>query len=121
MVASTQAEIKGALTTTDKQLAALENRLDDLDLDPSSDEDKAAASSEGKTEALRRQLEEGLRSVQASQELLNELLSKSQEEAVLKLMKNQYPSSMGVFGNNNSGFQAVTINGGVSGLTFGKR
>jgi hypothetical protein len=66
-----------------------------------------------------RQLEEELKAVKASQKLLNELLSKSQEEAVAKAAGNQSRSTTVTFGAQNSGFQAGTINGGVSGINFG--
>ncbi len=96
----------------------LENKLEELNL--SSDDDEAAGSREGKTEALR-QLEEELKGVKASQKLLNELLSKSQEEAVAKAAGNQSGSITVTFGAQNSGFQAGNINGGVSGTTFGRK
>jgi hypothetical protein len=94
----------------------LENKLEELNL--SSDNDDAAGSSEGKTEALR-QLEEELKGVKASQKLLNELLSKLQEEIIAKAAGNQSGSITVTFGAQNSGFQAGNINGGVSGINFG--
>ena len=93
----------------------MENKLEELNL--SGDDEEAARSREGKTEALR-QLEEELVAVKASQKLLNELLSKSQEEA---LAKAQSHSTTVKFGNQNSGFQAGIINGGVSGISFGRK
>jgi hypothetical protein len=94
----------------------LENKLEELNL--SSDDDDAAGSSEGKTEALR-QLKEELKGVKASQKLLNELLSKSQEEAIAKAAGNQSGSITVTFGALNSGFQAGNINGGVNRVNFG--
>jgi hypothetical protein len=94
----------------------LENKLEELSL--SSDDEEAAGSKEGKTEALR-QLEEELKGVKASQKLMNELLSKSQEEVVTKAAGNQSYSITVTFGAQNSGFQAGNINGGVSGIDFG--
>jgi hypothetical protein len=96
----------------------LENKLEELNL--SSDDDDVAGSSEGKTEALR-QLEEELKGVKASQKLLNELLSKSQEEAIAKVAGNQGSSITVTFGAQNSGFQAGNINGGVSGINLGEK
>lgn len=84
----------------------------------SSDDDEAAESKEGKTETLR-QLEEEVKGVKASQKMLEELFSKSQEEAVAKAALNQSGSITVTFGAQNSGFQAGVINGGVTGLTFG--
>ncbi|KAH8787457.1 hypothetical protein F5882DRAFT_461701 [Hyaloscypha sp. PMI_1271] len=104
------------LSNSDRQLVVLENKLEELNL--SSDNDDTAGSSEGKTEALR-QLEEELKGVKASQKLMNELLSKSQEEVVTKAAGNQSDSITVTFGAQNSGFQAGNINGGVSGIDFG--
>jgi type I site-specific restriction endonuclease len=115
-ISTKQAEVKGAITTADKQLVVLENKLEELNL--SIDDDEAAGSRDGRTETLR-QLEEELEAVKASQKLLNELLSKSQEEAVAKAAGNLSPSTTVTFGDQNSGFQAGTINGGVSGISFG--
>lgn len=77
-----------------------------------------AAPKEGKVEALR-QLEEERKAVNASRKLLDELLSKSQEEAVAKAAGNQSRATTVTFGNQNSGFQAGIINGGISGINFG--
>ena len=76
-----------------------------------------AAPKEGKAEALR-QLEEERKAVNASRKLLDELLSKSQEEAVAKAVGNQSRANVMIFGDQNSGFQAGTINGGVAGINF---
>ena len=86
----------------------------------SDDEEEVATPAEGKTEALR-QLEEEFKGVKASQKLLHELLSKSQEEAVVKAAGSQSQSGLirVTFGAQNSGFQAGNINGGVSGIQFG--
>jgi hypothetical protein len=95
----------------------LEIKLEELNL--SSDDEEAAGSREGKTEALR-QVEEEFKGVKASQKLLNELLSKSQEETVAQAVGNQSVPTTVTFGAQNSGFQAGNINGGVSGITFGR-
>jgi hypothetical protein len=73
------------MTMADKQLIVLENRVEEMNL--SDDDEEVATSAEGKTKALR-QLEEELEGVKASQKLLNELLSKSQEDAVAKAAGN---------------------------------
>jgi len=117
-----QAEIKGAVTTTDKQLVVLESRLEELNL--SSDDDEEAGPKEGKAEALQ-QLEEELKAMEASRRLLDELLSKAQEESVSEAAAKSLGSSTTVttvtFGNQNSGQQAGVINGGVHGAVFGGR
>jgi hypothetical protein len=94
----------------------VENKLEELNL--SSDDDDAAGSSQGKDEVLQ-QLEEEVKGVKASQKLLNELLSKSQEEAIAKVAGNETGSITVTFGPQNSGFQAGNINGGVNGMNFG--
>ncbi|KAG9246434.1 hypothetical protein BJ878DRAFT_581340 [Calycina marina] len=71
-----QAELKSATTTADRQLAVVENKLEEPNLN--SDDDDTARSSEGKDEVMR-QLEEELKGAKSSQKLLNDLLSKSQE------------------------------------------
>ncbi|OBT39258.1 hypothetical protein VE00_10179 [Pseudogymnoascus sp. WSF 3629] len=114
-ISTTQAEVKGAITTADKQLVVLESKLEDMDL---SDDDEAAGSGEGKSETLR-QLEGELKAVKVSQKLLTELLSKSQEESVAKVAGNLSPSTTVTFSGQNLGFQAGTINGGVNGISFG--
>ncbi|KAF2820271.1 hypothetical protein CC86DRAFT_333637 [Ophiobolus disseminans] len=117
-----QAEIKGAVTTTDKQLVVLESKLEDMNL--SSDDEKVAGPKEGRAEALQ-QLEEERKALQVSRTLLDELLSKAQEESVAKAaIKNQDSSTTVTnvtFGKQNSGQQAGVINGGVHGAVFGKR
>lgn len=85
----------------------------------SDDDEEAATPTEGKTEALR-QLEEEFKGVKASQKLLHELQSKSQDDVIAKAAGNQSISTTTVtFSGQNSGFQAGNINGGVSGIKFG--
>ncbi|KAH6704270.1 hypothetical protein BKA61DRAFT_636080 [Leptodontidium sp. MPI-SDFR-AT-0119] len=115
-ISTKQDEVNNAIATADRQLVLLENKLEELNL--SSDDDNATGSSQGKAEVLR-QLEEELEGAKASQKLLNELLSKSQEEAITKAAGNQTDSITVSFGAQNSGFQAGNINGGVSGINFG--
>lgn len=84
------------------------------ELDLSSDDQEESESTEGRAEA-QRQLEEERRALDASRKLLEELLSKSQEEAVAKAAaKNQSGSTTNTFGSYNEGIQAVTINGAVN-------
>jgi hypothetical protein len=115
-ISTKQTEIKSAITTTDKQLVVVENKLEELDL---SNHDEGATGSRKDKTGVFRQLEEELKAVKASQKLLNELLAKSQEEAVAETAGNQSSSTTVTFGAQNSGFQAGTINGGVSGINFG--
>lgn len=94
----------------------LEHKVEEMNL--SDDDEEVAIPAEGKTEVLQ-QLEEELKGVKASQKLLSELLSKSQEDAVVKAAGDQSGSTTVTFGAQNSGFQAGIINGGVSGTSFG--
>jgi hypothetical protein len=115
-----QVEIKGAVTTTAKQLVVLESKLEELNL--SSDDDEEAGTKEGKAEALQ-QLGEERKALEASRTLLDELSSKAQEEAVAKAAAKRQDSATTVttvkFGDQNSGQQAGVINGGVHGAVFG--
>jgi len=80
----------------------------------SDDDEEATTPAEGKAEALR-QLEEERKALDASRKLLDELLAKSQEDAVAKAANGgQSTSTTITFGNQNSGFQAGVIHGGVS-------
>jgi hypothetical protein len=61
-ISTKQDEVKGAITTADKQLIVLENKVKEMNL---SDDEEVATPAEGKTEALR-QLEEEFKGVKAS-------------------------------------------------------
>lgn len=63
IIAINQDEVKGAMTTAEKQLLVLENRVEEMNL--SDDDEEVATLAEGKTEALW-QLEEELEGVKAS-------------------------------------------------------
>jgi hypothetical protein len=107
-----QAEVKGAVTTTNRQLVVLESKLEELSL--SSDDDEEAGSKEGKAEVLQ-QLEEERKALEVSRTLLDELLLKAQEEAVFKAAAKAPDSPTNVranFGDNNRGFQTAVNNGG---------
>jgi hypothetical protein len=114
-----QNDVKAAITSSDTQLVVLKDKMEEMNLGDNDDEE-AAAPAEGQAEALR-QLAEERKALDASRKLLDELLAKSQEEAVAKATGNQSGSNTVTFGDNNSGFQAHTVNGGVSGLTFGRK
>lgn len=124
-ISTKQTEIGAAITTADKQLIVLEHNIEELSLSNSDDDqgEAAAGSIESKTEALQQQLEEERKAFNASRKVLEELLHKSTEEAIAKAAaaKDQSHSTTitTTFGNQNSGFQAGSINGPVSGLTFG--
>ncbi|KAK5451875.1 hypothetical protein LTS15_007598 [Exophiala xenobiotica] len=117
MIAAKQAEVKGAITTADKQLVVLDKKFEELNF--SSDEEEAATPAEGRAEALQ-QLREGRKALDASRKLLDELLAKSQQETVAKAaLGSQRASTTITMGNQNQGFAAAIINGAVSGISFG--
>jgi hypothetical protein len=112
---------RAQFATGDKQLVVLEKKVEDMSLsDDDSDDyndDEAATVAEDKAKALR-QLEEERKALDASRKLLDELLAKSQEEAVAKAaLGGQRTSTTITFGSQNSGVQARVIHGGVN---FGK-
>jgi hypothetical protein len=96
----------------------LEDKVKELGLSDDDDDDDAAPA-EGKAEALR-QLEEERKALDISRKLLTELQAKAQEDAVAKAAGNRNNFTTVTFGDNNLGFQAGTIHGGVNGLNFGK-
>ncbi|KAF1938391.1 hypothetical protein EJ02DRAFT_505432 [Clathrospora elynae] len=117
-----QAEVKGAVTTTAKQLVVLESKLEEINL--SSEDNEEAGLKEGKAVALQ-QLEEERKALEASRMLLDELLLKAQEEAFAKAAPENRGSSTTVtdqtFGSHNSGQQTGVIYGGVHGAVFGRK
>jgi predicted unusual protein kinase regulating ubiquinone biosynthesis (AarF/ABC1/UbiB family) len=113
-----QAEVQDAITTANKQLVILEDKMHELAA--SSNGEEAAPPVEGKAEVLR-QLEKQIKGLDASRKLLDELLSKLKEEVVTKAAGNQSSSITMKFGDHNGGFQAGTIAGDVSGISFGRK
>lgn len=110
-------EVKDAITTADKQMILLEDRLEELNF--SSDDEEETRSVEDRTDTLR-QFNEERRALNTSKKLLDDLLSKASEEAIVRAATgNQSGFNTITFGNNNSGFQAGVINGTVSGISFG--
>ncbi|KAI9854591.1 MAG: hypothetical protein M1813_000942 [Trichoglossum hirsutum] len=89
-ISAKQAEVQGAITTADRQLVVLENKLEELAV--SSDDEETPTPAEGRAEALR-QLEEERKALDTSRKLLDELLSKSQKEAVAKAAGNEGSST----------------------------
>jgi hypothetical protein len=113
-----QAEVKGAVSITNKQLVVLESKLEELKL--SSDDEEEVSPKEGKAEILQ-QLGEERKALEASRTLLDELLSKAQEDAVARAAAKGLDSPTTItatFGNQNSGIQAGVINHGVHGAVF---
>ena len=107
--------VKDAITTADKQLIVLENRVKEMNL--SDDDEEAVTPAEGKAEALR-QLQEERKALHAARKLLDELISKAQEDAVAKAAAGNQSGSTTVtvgsvtFGKDNKGYQAAHVAGG---------
>lgn len=110
-------EVNKAITTTDKQLVIVENKLGELNL--SSDDEQNDSPPEMKATVMQR-LREEYDALDASRKLLLELLARSKEESVAAAAQGGQGDPTTVnFGDNNQGFQGGIIHGGVSGLTFG--
>lgn len=111
-----EAEISTAITSTDLQLAEVENTLEELHLrgarEEQSDDAEDTASTASQVEAERSALS-------SSRQLLEELLPKAKEEALLKAASEiQSHSTHITFGNQGKGFQIGTNNGTISGFHF---
>lgn len=113
-----QTEVKSVITTTDKQLADLESKFDDLNLSS----DKEAAYLAGGKVQLLRQLEEERKALNVSKKVLDELLFRAQDGAIMEAAAgHQGGLTTATFGNDISGFQAAVIHGNVSGLNIGAK
>jgi len=78
-----------------------------------------AESTEDMAEALKK-IGEELKALSSSRNMLGELLSKAQEDAIAKATAERQTGSTTVtLGTHNSGFQAGIINGPISGISFG--
>jgi hypothetical protein len=110
-----QAEITGAIMTTDKQLAKVKSTLGELQLTGADPE--IIQNTEDKDNALR-QIEEERTALDSSRKLLQELLSKAQDE-VISRVANENRRTQVTFGNQNAGFQIGISNGSISGISFG--
>jgi hypothetical protein len=112
-----QAEITGAIKTTDKQLAEVEITLGELHVAGSGQE--RIQNTEDKDNALE-QIEDERTALDSPRKLLQELLSKAREEAIAKAAnESQNLSTQISFGTQNAGFQIGISNGPISGISFG--
>lgn len=112
-----QTDIASAIRTTDKQLAEVGERLGELNV--TDDDQIEAESTKNRADALR-QIEEERKALSTSRKLLNELLSKAQDDAVAKAaIENQIRSTIVTFSAQNSGFQIGVNSGPISGISFG--
>jgi hypothetical protein len=119
MVTEKRTEIEGAINATDNRVNSLENQLVGLNLGATNRNPVNETASESNPT---RQLEDERQALNVSRKLLEDLLSKSQDEAIAKAVTEiQSRTTARTFGNQNSGFQAGIINGPVSGINFGGR
>ncbi|KAI4086330.1 MAG: hypothetical protein L6R37_008425, partial [Teloschistes peruensis] len=110
-----QTEIEGAVNKTDEQLIVLENKFKEFHLSNNGQDAAESTESIGSKAEVLQQLEEERKVPSVSQKVLDELLSKSKEEAIAKAAaENQRHSATVTFGNQNSGFQAGSINGPIT-------
>lgn len=117
MIFTKQTDITSAIRTTDKQLAEVGKRLEELNV--AGDDQVEAESTKNRADALR-QIEEEHKALTTSRKLLNELLSKAQDDAVAKAAtESQTRSTIVTFGAQNSGFQIGVSSGPISGISFG--
>lgn len=117
VILTKQTDIASAIRTTDKQLAEVGKRLEELNV--AGDDQIEAESTKNRVDALR-QIEEERKALSTSRKLLNELLSKSQDDAIAKAAsESQTRSTIVTFGAQNSGFQIGVSSGPISGISFG--
>ncbi|KAH7386066.1 hypothetical protein BKA66DRAFT_440710 [Pyrenochaeta sp. MPI-SDFR-AT-0127] len=110
---STESNVSDAITSTKRQLAGIEQDLDQLRGDNTEQVDECSA------RALR-QLREKRTALDCSCRLLEMLRQKASAEAVAEVTSKIQEQTISItFGDNNKGFQTGIINGAVSGLTFG--
>jgi hypothetical protein len=112
------AEMTATISTVDTQVVLAEQSLTQIRL---TEEDQTSQEVEEDIEGATWAIEEELAMLRSSQETMRELISSMQAELAERAASGVSASSTSVsFGNNNSGFQAGTISGPVSGLRFGK-
>jgi hypothetical protein len=111
------AGMTATISTVDTQVVLAEQSLTQIRL---TEEDQTSQEVEEDIEGATWAIEEELAMLRSSQETMRELISSMQAELAERAASGVSASSTSVsFGNNNSGFQAGTISGPVSGLRFG--
>ncbi|KAI0440423.1 hypothetical protein F4803DRAFT_553082 [Xylaria telfairii] len=111
-------EISSSITSTDKQLAIVSAELGALDVGSSPSTMVDGTYDQGIDHSA---LEEKRVAIQLSLRLLEALKSKNEEERERINQKERDQSITVTFGSNNYGFQAGSVNGNFSGMTFGGR
>jgi hypothetical protein len=114
-----QAEMTATISTILTQVGLAEQSLMQMRL---TEEDQLSQEVQEDMEGAAWAIEDEVAMLRFSQETMRELISSMQAELAERAAGGISDSSTSVsFGDNNSGFQAGTISGSVSGLSFGKR
>jgi hypothetical protein len=114
-----QAEMTATISTVLTQVGLAEQSLMQMRL---TEEDQLSQEVQEDMEGAAWAIEDEVAMLRFSQETMRELISSMQAELAERAAGGVSDSSTSVsFGDNNSGFQAGTISGSVSGLSFGKR
>jgi hypothetical protein len=104
------------VTSTDRQLAEVETSLGELQLSDAGQEQNQDAEDMAHTV---KQIEAERSALDSSRKLLEELLSKAKEQAILRAASERRNRSTHItFGNQGKGFQIGTNNAPISGFNF---
>lgn len=115
-ISTKEEEVSKAITSTNRQLAEVETSLRELHLRSASEEESRNA--EDMTNTVE-QIEEERNALNSSRKLLEELLSRTKEEAIVKAASEIQSRSMHMsFGNLGQGIQIGINHAPISGLHF---
>ena len=115
-ISTKETEISKAVTSTDRQLAEVETNIEELQLGDAGQEQNQNAEDMINTV---KQIEAERSALNSSRKLLEELLSKAKEEAILRAASERENRSTHItFGNQGKGFQIGTNNAPISGFNF---
>jgi DNA-binding transcriptional regulator GbsR (MarR family) len=115
-ISTKEEEVSRAITSTNRQLAEVETSLRELHLRSASEEESRNA--EDMTNTVE-QIEEERNALNSSRKLLEELLSRTKEESIVKAVSAiQSRSTHIYFGNQGQGIQIGINNAAISGFHF---
>ena len=116
-----------AITAVEQQNVALANQMAQLKVatgqtGPAGQVGQVQSATNDAAILTQQQWTDGQRALDASGELLHDLLIKSNSEHMAKAAaaQHQRPAATVTFDGNNSGMQTGVIHGGVTGITFGQ-
>ena len=116
-ISSKQVEVTTVIDAIDQRQAEVAKQLEKLKVYNDTQEEVEAT--ESRIDILR-QIEDDHTALRALLKILDELLAKAQEEAVIKAAtENENRSTAITFGDENSGLQIGISNGPISGISFG--